>query len=132
MIIGKEHLNRNKVTKDYKYREGSVMRKYIVTVNGKKYEVEVEEVGGAESQPVKSNEVKEVKQTVRNEAPQREVSKPGTVEGKNTIKAPMPGTILDIRIAEGQSIKKGDVMFILEAMKMENEIMAGEDGVVSA
>ncbi|MDF2674831.1 MAG: AccB [Clostridiales bacterium] len=106
------------------------MKKYIVTINEKKYEVEVEEVG-ASTPPmekvietkVSNNEIK--KEEINREAP---ISKPA--EGKNTIKAPMPGAILDVRISKGQNIKKGDVMFILEAMKMENEIMAGEDGTV--
>ena len=49
-----------------------------------------------------------------------------------TISAPMPGTILEIKVKEGQSIKSGDVLFILEAMKMENEIVSPKDGVVNA
>lgn len=100
------------------------MKKYIVTINEKKYEVEVEEVGvGASTAP--AEKVIETNAS-NNEAP---ISKPA--EGKTPIKAPMPGAILDVRISKGQNIKKGDVMFILEAMKMENEIMAGEDGIVA-
>ena len=52
--------------------------------------------------------------------------------GAETIKAPMPGTIMDIKVSGGQSVKKGDVLLILEAMKMENEIMAPRDGVVAS
>jgi biotin carboxyl carrier protein len=105
------------------------MRKYIVTVNGKKYEVEVEEVGAAASAPaaVGNNAVKE---EVKREEIKQETAAARPTGGRITVKAPMPGTILDIKISKGQSVKKGDVMFILEAMKMENEIMAGEDGVV--
>ena len=47
------------------------------------------------------------------------------------MNAPMPGNILDVRVAEGAAVKKGDVLVILEAMKMENEIMAPQDGVVT-
>ena len=47
------------------------------------------------------------------------------------LKAPMPGTILEIKVTEGDRVKKGDVLFILEAMKMENEITATNDGVVT-
>ena len=47
------------------------------------------------------------------------------------MNAPMPGTILDIKVAAGQAVKKGDVLVILEAMKMENEIMADRDGTVT-
>lgn len=102
------------------------MKKYIVTVNGKKYEVEVEEAGVIQTPTQKTQEVKVENDVVKESAV---ASKP--VSGNNTVKAPMPGTILDIRVSKGQSIKKGDVLFILEAMKMENEIMAGEDGVIA-
>ena len=51
--------------------------------------------------------------------------------GATTVSAPMPGNILDVRVSEGQAVKKGDVLMILEAMKMENEIMAPCDGTVS-
>ena len=48
-----------------------------------------------------------------------------------TVKAPMPGKILDVKVKAGDSVKAGDILLILEAMKMQNEIMAGEDGVIS-
>lgn len=102
------------------------MKKYIVTVNGKKYEVEVEEVGVSEAPAVKTEEVSKVQEEVKRETPA-----PKTQGGGAAIKSPMPGTILDIRISQGQKVKKGDILFILEAMKMENEIMAGEDGVIA-
>jgi len=54
----------------------------------------------------------------------------GPVSGE-TISAPMPGTILDVKVSEGQSVKSGDILFILEAMKMENEIVSPKDGVVN-
>ncbi len=102
------------------------MKKYIVTVNGKKYEVEVEEVGVSEAPVAKTEEVSKVQEEVKKETPA-----PKTQGGGTAIKSPMPGTILDIRISQGQKVKKGEVLFILEAMKMENEIMAGEDGVIA-
>ena len=107
------------------------MKKYIVTINEKKYEVEVEEVGASTVPVEKVIEAKASNNVMKKEEVKKEtpVSKP--LEGKNTIKAPMPGAILDVRISKGQNIKKGDIMFILEAMKMENEIMAGEDGIVA-
>lgn len=102
------------------------MKKYIVTVNGKKYEVEVEEVGVSEAPAAKTEEVNKVQEEVKKETPAPKTQGKGVA-----IKSPMPGTILDIRISQGQKVKKGDVLFILEAMKMENEIMAGEDGVIA-
>ena len=57
---------------------------------------------------------------------------PAPVSGSGTaVKAPMPGTILKVNVTAGQSVKAGDIMFILEAMKMENEIVAPSDGTVS-
>ena len=50
---------------------------------------------------------------------------------KRQVKAPMPGTILKVNVTAGQSVKAGDIMFILEAMKMENAIVAPSDGTVS-
>ncbi|HZX46742.1 MAG TPA: biotin/lipoyl-containing protein, partial [Clostridia bacterium] len=52
--------------------------------------------------------------------------------GAQTITAPMPGTVLDVKVKEGQSVKQGDVLVILEAMKMENEIFAPADGTVAS
>ena len=55
---------------------------------------------------------------------------PAPVAGGEKINAPMPGNILEVKVATGASVKKGDVLIILEAMKMENEIMAPCDGTV--
>lgn len=101
------------------------MKKYIVTVNGEKYEVEVEE---ASSNGVPAPEVHSPAPAATPATPAPAPAAP--VAGGEQIKAPMPGKILDIKISAGQQVKKGDVLFILEAMKMENEIMAGGDGTV--
>ena len=109
------------------------MKKYNVTVNGKTYEVEVEEVGAVSGctyqAPVKPSQPSTPKSAPK-AAPKAAPSQPAQA-GANAVSAPMPGTILDIKVTEGQSVKAGDVLLILEAMKMENEIVAPSDGKVA-
>ena len=93
------------------------MKKYKVNVNGNLYEITLEVVDGADVKaPVAA-------------APAAPAQAPA---GGEKINAPMPGTILDVKVANGQAVKKGDVLMILEAMKMENEILAPCDGTVDA
>ena len=80
------------------------MKKYKVNVNGSVYEVEIELIDGAAAAPAAGEKVT----------------------------APMPGTILSVNVQNGASVKKGDVLFILEAMKMENEIMAPCSGTIAS
>ncbi|MBO7304300.1 MAG: biotin/lipoyl-binding protein [Clostridia bacterium] len=106
------------------------MKKYNVTVNGTTYEVVVEEVtdGAAVSIPVAP--AAPVAPAPVKAAPQ---SAPAATDGgKNKITAPMPGTVLDIKVTPGQSVKKGDTICVLEAMKMENDIPAPCDGVIAS
>lgn len=93
------------------------MKKYRVNVNGSLYEIEIEEM----SAPATMS------------APTAPAAAPVSAApaGGQKVEAPMPGTILDIKVQAGQSVKKGDVLIILEAMKMENEIMAPCDGKVT-
>lgn len=120
------------------------MKKFNVTVNGKLYAVEVEEVGAGQGNftyaPVQQAAPSPVQQAVPaskaapdlQAAPSAPVPKApvGPVSGE-LMTAPMPGTILDIKVTEGQSVKAGDIILILEAMKMENEIVSPKDGVVN-
>ncbi|MBQ1948481.1 MAG: biotin/lipoyl-binding protein [Clostridia bacterium] len=100
------------------------MKKYKVVVNGVAYEVDVELLSESEaSAPV------QVAAPVQ--APVAPVAPAAPVAGGENVNAPMPGTILDVKVANGQAVKKGDVLVILEAMKMENEILAPCDGTVS-
>ena len=101
--------------------------KYVVNLNGKNYEVEVNECEAV---------VTNVANAPAAPAPAAPAAAPApaapaavSAEGKHVI-APMPGTILDVKDQNGQAVKAGDVMFVLEAMKMENDIVAPADGVV--
>ena len=99
------------------------MKKYIIKLNNKVYEVEMEEVTSEESSKLsQGGEVKSI-----NTAPQKEV----TANGVENIEAPMPGTILSVNVKVGDAVKKGDLLLILEAMKMENEIVSPVDGRIS-
>lgn len=107
------------------------MRKFIINVNGNSYEVEVEEVGGA-SAPVSRPAPKAA--AAEPAAPKAApASAPVTASaGQEVIESPMPGNIWKILVKEGQEVKSGDVLLILEAMKMENEILAPRDGKVAS
>ena len=95
------------------------MKKYRVNVNGTKYEIEIELMS--------EEEAKASKQAPK--AAPAPAAAPGAGEAVNS---PMPGTILSVNVKAGDAVKKGQVLMILEAMKMENEIMAGADGTVTA
>ncbi len=108
------------------------MKNLKVTVNGKTYDVTVEEVNGAVSAPAVP--VKATEQTSAPAAPATPApAAPAPAAGDgDPINCPMPGTILSINVSAGQSVKKGDTLMILEAMKMENEISAPRDGVITS
>ena len=103
------------------------MRKYRVTVNGTVYEVELEEITGAV--PAAASAAAAPAPAAAPAAAPAPAAPAG--EGEQ-ITSPMPGTILAVNVTVGQSVKKGDVLMVLEAMKMENEIMCPRDGVVSS
>ena len=106
------------------------MKKYNITVNGNTYEVLVEEVGSAASAPV-ATPVFSAPVAAPAAAPAAPTAAPANT-GANKVVAPMPGTILDVKVSAGQSVKKGDVICVLEAMKMENDIPAPCDGVIAS
>ena len=101
-------------------------RVFNVTVNGATYEVEVEEVGAgaATAAPVAAP-------VAAAPAPKKAAAKSGAA-GSVKITAPMPGKILDVKVAAGAAVKRGEVIAILEAMKMENEIVAPQDGTIAS
>ena len=109
--------------------------KYIVTLNEKQYEVEVEKgkavatyVGEAPAAPAPV-----AAPAAASAAAPAPAAAPAAPAGAgDPVSSPMPGTILDVRCQQGQTVKNGDVLFILEAMKMENEIFASKDGTVTS
>lgn len=101
------------------------MKAYKVTVNGSVYEIVLEVIDKAD--------IKTPAAPVAAPAPAAPAAPVApAAAGATTITAPMPGTILKVNVANGQAVKKGDVLMVLEAMKMENEIMAPADGTVSS
>ena len=95
------------------------MKAYKVTVNGNVYEITLEVIDKAD--------IKAAPAAAPAPAPAAPVA-----AGAKSISAPMPGTILKVNVQAGSAVKKGDVLMILEAMKMENEIMAPADGTVAS
>lgn len=115
------------------------MRNFKVTVNGKQYDVQVEEVGAVS--PVSAPAPIEIKPVVQ-AAPAPAVKaapapvtapapKPVVTAGGSSLTAPMPGMVMSFKVAEGTAVKKGQPVLVLEAMKMENDIAANADGIIS-
>ena len=103
------------------------MKTYNITVNGVTYVVDVEEVSS--SAPAAAPVAAPVAPKAAPAAPK---AAPAGNAGAVAVKAPMPGTILKVNATVGASVKKGDVLCVLEAMKMENDICAPQDGTVAS
>ena len=101
------------------------MKRYQITVNGKSYDVQVEEL--APGAPV-STPAPAAAPAAPAPAPVSAPAPSAAPAAGTQIKAPMPGNILEVRVAPGAQVAAGDVLLILEAMKMENEIMCPRDG----
>ncbi|WP_295247727.1 biotin/lipoyl-containing protein [Veillonella sp.] len=108
------------------------MKKFSVTVNGTVYDVEVNEVkaDGAAPAPAAAPAPKAAPAPAPAAAPAPKAAAP-VAAGATTVKAPMPGKILSVAVSAGQAVKKGDLLLVLEAMKMQNEIYAPQDATVS-
>lgn len=106
------------------------MKNYRITVNGTAYDVAVEELGegaapvAAAPAPVAAPKAAPAPAAAPKAAP--------ASQGSIQVSAPMPGKILGVKANAGQAVKKGDVVLILEAMKMENEVVAPEDGTIAS
>ena len=108
--------------------------KYVATINGKKYEVEVEKLEAYKSLD-RNGVAAPAAPVLPASAPVQRPAAPAPAAaapaGATTVEAPMPGKILNIKVSEGQAVKFGEVVVIMEAMKMETEIVAPADGTVS-
>lgn len=104
------------------------MKNYTITVNGNVYEVTVEEGASTGAAPAP----RAAAPAAPKAAPAAPKAAPAGTQGSVTVAAPMPGKILGVKASVGQAVKKGEVMLILEAMKMENEIVAPSDGTVAS
>ena len=109
------------------------MKKFNVTVNGTVYEVEVNEVGGAApaAAPKAAPAPAAAPAPKAAPAPAPAAAAAPVPAGAATVKCPMPGKILSVAVSAGAAVKKGDLLLVLEAMKMQNEIHAPQDGTVS-
>lgn len=107
------------------------MKKFKVTVDGRSYSVEVEEIGASQATAPAATiaSTPNVVSTPNQAAPIKE-DKPAAAVSGITERAPMPGSVLEIKAKKGDQVKMGDVLLVLEAMKMENEITASQDGTV--
>lgn len=105
------------------------MKKFEVKVNGSVYEVEVNEVGGAA--PAAAPAPKADPAPAPKAAPAPAAAAAPVAAGAQTVNCPMPGKILSVAVSNGQAVKKGDLLCVLEAMKMQNEIYAPADATVT-
>lgn len=110
------------------------MKTYNITINGVTYAVEVEEVGTVASAPVAAPVAPAAAPAAPKAAPVAAPAAPKAAgkAGSVVIKAPMPGNIMKVNVKPGDAVKKGDVLVVLEAMKMENDVCAPEDGTVAS
>lgn len=119
------------------------MKKFLISVNGTQYEVDVEEVVGetaavaapkAKEQPAARAVQTEAKAPAAAPAPKPKAAPQPPMEakpGSETISCPMPGTVLKVAVKPGQTVKKNQLLVVIEAMKMENEIVSPRDAVIA-
>ena len=108
------------------------MRNFKVTVNGNTYDVAIEEVGGSFPQPPHFFHGHAFTSPPPAPAPAPKAAAPAGGEGNIKVKAPMPGNVVDIKVSVGDKIEANSVVAVLEAMKMENEIVTPSSGTVAS
>lgn len=97
------------------------MKNYVITVNGNAYDVTVEEAGEASAPAAPAPK-----------AAPKKAAAPKPAAGGTPVSAPMRGTIVDVKVKVGDKVTNGTVVAVLEAMKMENDIVSDRDGVVAS
>jgi biotin carboxyl carrier protein len=123
-------------------KEDFIMKYYTITVNGNTYQVSVEEgiaasipaapVNNPVSVPAPTPAAAPAAPAASAPAPVKPQSAPAGTAGSLKVSSPMPGKILAVKVSVGQAVKKGEVILILEAMKMENEIVSPQDGTIAS
>ena len=104
------------------------MSKYRIKLDGKTYEMEIEAVGAGNIAPAASS--KTAAPAPASSAPVSKPSQVSVAEGQGAVISPMPGTVVKVLVKEGDEVKAGQPVLVLEAMKMENEITAEKDGKI--
>lgn len=112
------------------------MRMFRVVVNGNEYEVGIEELqqsgAAAPAKPAPAQQTAAAAPAAKpTPSPKPQAAKPAVTAAGGAISAPMPGTVLRVEVTVGATVSKGQTLLVLEAMKMENEIMAPQDGTVT-
>ena len=103
------------------------MKEFTFKINGAEYKCAVEEIEAGKTNVTVNGKV----YTVETEAPKAEAPKPAAAPAAGLqVKSPLPGSVIKVLVSEGQAVKKGDTLLTLESMKMENAIMAEQDGTV--
>lgn len=107
------------------------MKNLRITVNGTAYDVQVEELGGSSAPAAAAPAPAAAAPAPAAPAPAAKPAAPAGAQGSVVVKAPMPGTVVNVVVSAGQAVKAGDDLVFIEAMKMETPVKAPQDGTVA-